>query len=723
MRNIKVGIKIGLGFGALIAIAMLLGAMAWISMDNVSKQSFRMDKEIVPQVAVAVEVERSSLLTMYAMRGFAFTGDDQFWTQTKKELEGLKVRLSEARDLAAKYPSLTKLKTDAAIATDKVAEYERFAEQTKALDADLETIVSRMDQSAATYTQSLGEYLAHQRSSFRREYASGVSTNAFDERMLKLEVTEELIIAGGDIRVGNFKSQARRDSKLMRETLKHFERIEQGIAKIKPLDKSSEAIAMMKKVEDSAAAYKTAMESYIKNYEMLEKLNEQRGSTAQAVLDAAKDSSASGVAETQKLADTSTLILSKASTVLLGGLTLALVLGLGIAVVITRAIVKPLSIGVHFADEVAGGNLDGILDVDQKDEIGQLADSLRKMVNNLKARILDANQKSKEAEEQAEKAGKAMIEAEKAQQEATAKTQSMIDAALRLQKVAEATSSASEELSAQIEQSSRGAEQQAQRVAETATAMEEMNATVLEVAKSASNAAETSESARQKAGEGATIVGRAVQSIHEVQKQALELKNDMATLGKQAEGISQIMNVISDIADQTNLLALNAAIEAARAGEAGRGFAVVADEVRKLAEKTMQATQEVGEAIQGIQDGARRNIENVERSVSSIEEATALAKSSGNALNEIVEMVLQSSDQVRSIATASEQQSATSEEINRSVEEVSAISSETSLAMNQAAQAVSDLATQTQELRLLIEEMNEGQSEKRSQRSMHALPA
>ena len=107
-----------------------------------------------------------------------------------------------------------------------------------------------------------------------------------------------------------------------------------------------------------------------------------------------------------------------------------------------------------------------------------------------------------------------------------------------------------------------------------------------------------------------------------------------------------------------------------------------------------------------IQDGARRNIENVERSVSSIEEATALAKSSGNALNEIVEMVLQSSDQVRSIATASEQQSATSEEINRSVEEVSAISSETSLAMNQAAQAVSDLATQTQELRLLIEEMS-----------------
>ena len=110
-------------------------------------------------------------------------------------------------------------------------------------------------------------------------------------------------------------------------------------------------------------------------------------------------------------------------------------------------------------------------------------------------------------------------------------------------------------------------------------------------------------------------------------------------LGKQAQGIGQILNVISDIADQTNLLALNAAIEAARAGEAGRGFAVVADEVRKLAEKTMTATGEVGEAIRNIQVGTQKNMSNVEQSVQAVVSATALADKSGNALVDIVNLV------------------------------------------------------------------------------------
>ena len=289
-----------------------------------------------------------------------------------------------------------------------------------------------------------------------------------------------------------------------------------------------------------------------------------------------------------------------------------------------------------------------------------------------------------------------------------AKAEGMIAAARQLETIVEAVSSASEELSAQIEQSSRGTEAQSQRVAETATAMEEMNATVLEVAKNASQAAESSHNARDKAVEGAKVVASAVESITSVQTNSVKLKDDMAVLGKQAEGIGQIMNVISDIADQTNLLALNAAIEAARAGDAGRGFAVVADEVRKLAEKTMTATKEVGEAISGIQQGARRNLENVENSVGTIEQATALANESGAALKEIVTLVEVSTDQVRSIATASEQQSAASEEINHSIEDINRISGETASAMNQSAQAVGELSSQAQSLRALIENMKSG---------------
>ena len=199
-----------------------------------------------------------------------------------------------------------------------------------------------------------------------------------------------------------------------------------------------------------------------------------------------------------------------------------------------------------------------------------------------------------------------------------------------------------------------------------------------------------------------------VSDITEVQKQSLEVKADMATLGKQADGIGQIMSVISDIADQTNLLALNAAIEAARAGDAGRGFAVVADEVRKLAEKTMTATQEVGGVIRGIQEGTRKSIDGVDKSVATIESATRRASLSGEALTQIVSLVEQASDQVRSIAAASEQQSASSEEISRSVEQVATISAETAQAMGRANQAMSEMAQQAQVLRRLIQEMKAG---------------
>ena len=293
-----------------------------------------------------------------------------------------------------------------------------------------------------------------------------------------------------------------------------------------------------------------------------------------------------------------------------------------------------------------------------------------------------------------------------ARQEAErARADGMLQAAHQLEGVVEVVTSASEELSAQVEQSSRGAEEQAFRVSETATAMEEMNATVLEVARNAAQAAGAAENARLKALDGAQSVIQVVKGIGGVSDHALAMKSDMTTLGKQAEGIGQVLNVISDIADQTNLLALNAAIEAARAGDAGRGFAVVADEVRKLAEKTMTATREVGEAVRNIQDGARKNIENVEQSVKGISAATALAHDSGKALDEIVALVELTTDQVRSIAAASEQQSAASEEINRSIDDVNRISSETTDAMRQSAQAVEELAQQARILDGLIERM------------------
>jgi methyl-accepting chemotaxis protein len=377
-------------------------------------------------------------------------------------------------------------------------------------------------------------------------------------------------------------------------------------------------------------------------------------------------------------------------------------------VLIISNMLKTLSQCVAFSESVAAGNLEHNLDIERSDELGRLADSLRKMVGSLKEMIATAKQKTAEAEQQTALARKATEEAQQAKAEAEqAKRAGMLHAAQQLESIVEVVTSASTELSSQIEESSRGAENQAARVSETATAMEEMTATVIEVAKNAGQAADTAADARTKAQDGSQVVSKVVSSMTEVQTQSGRLKDDMAKLGKQAEDIGRIMTVITDIADQTNLLALNAAIEAARAGDAGRGFAVVADEVRKLAEKTMAATKEVGEAIGVIQHSTRLNVENVDKSVHLIEAVTGLAQQSGAALGEIVHLVDSASDQVRSIATASEEQSAASEEINRSIEQVNIISAETSQAMGEAAKAVSDLAEQSQMLKRLIEKLEE----------------
>ena len=264
---------------------------------------------------------------------------------------------------------------------------------------------------------------------------------------------------------------------------------------------------------------------------------------------------------------------------------------------------------------------------------------------------------------------------------------------------------ASEELSAQVEQVSRGAEMQRSRVESTASAMTEMNATVLEVARNAGQASEQSEQTRNKADDGAKLVNKVVQSIRSVNEVTTTLHASMQELGIQAESVGGVMNVISDIADQTNLLALNAAIEAARAGEAGRGFAVVADEVRKLAEKTMQATHEVGGNIEAIQNSARQNIESVANAAKASNEAEELANSSGEALVEIVNLASASSALVASIATAAEEQSAASEEINTAIEEINQVVGETTDGMIQASSAVQELSNMAQELNRVMEEL------------------
>lgn len=467
-----------------------------------------------------------------------------------------------------------------------------------------------------------------------------------------------------------------------------------------------EAKEEVRVITEAGEKYAQGFRALIEDWKAIQALSVERLKNIDALLENAQAMSRNGLDQTLELCAASETTAEGAVTTLTIGMAIGVVLSIILALLLTRAITGPLHKSVDFATAVAGGELNKTLDIHQQDEVGHLADALNSMVATLRQRIQEAQEAIQKATAKEQEALTAMREADEARKQAEqAKREGMLAAAGQLEDVVANVSSASEQLSVQAAQSTEGSQRQAARASETATAMEEMNATVLEVARNAGDTAQASEQAKQQAQSGSEIVQQVIKGMQRIQVTSEELRTDMADLSQKATNISAIMDVISDIADQTNLLALNAAIEAARAGEAGRGFAVVADEVRKLAEKTMNATAEVGQAIQGIQQGTAKNMANAEASLTSVNEVTELAARSGEALNEIVHLVDQAADQVRAIATASEEQSATSEEINRAIDDINQISTETAAAMQLASQAVSDLSQQAQVLNRLIVDM------------------
>ena len=351
---------------------------------------------------------------------------------------------------------------------------------------------------------------------------------------------------------------------------------------------------------------------------------------------------------------------AQAKYLLLLATVLALIVGIFAAWAITRQIVIPLNQTLKVAERVASGDLSHNLDSGRQDELGQLQRAMQSMTVGLRELIGGIS-----------------------------------DGVTQI-------ASAAEQLSAVTEQTSAGVNSQKVETDQVATAMNEMAATVQEVARNAEEASEAAVAADQQAREGDQVVGEA---IAQIERLATEVGNSTVAMGdlkRESDKIGSVLDVIKSVAQQTNLLALNAAIEAARAGEAGRGFAVVADEVRSLAQRTQKSTEEIEELIIGLQSGTQQVATIMDNSRGLTESSVELTRRAGNALGNITRTVSTIQAMNSQIATAAEQQSAVAEEINRSVLNVRDISEQTAAASEETAASSTELARLGTHLQALV---------------------
>jgi methyl-accepting chemotaxis protein len=629
--------KLALGFGVVLSLTLLVAATGFSALRDVSVRSDLLER----MSTIGTEVQRMRR----SEQQFALTGDVQHATRLHEQAQAI---LASSAALQPELPvEERKLleEADGAIAEYEAA-FKRYVELTDNMRLSLDG-ANWLVVSAANSLDLLKEGLAEDGIDLLKS-SQGLEGGESVVQAGQISKVHQLLLQALDqarVRLEESRSSGEAVQTVIQEALDA-----QTLAgKLRDAMNDPGYAAVLAEVIGNVTSFNDRLKEYTGHLQAQKQEYARLVEQAERILalvDQAHDHQKEGM-QTQLQASTWLIFVAAAAALLIGLLATS---------VISLLIVRPLKQVISQAQQIAGGDLTARIEVTRSDEVGQLLGAMQGMSNNLREMV-----------------------------------GSLQDGVTQI-------SASAQSLSASTEQTRRGVNGQKDETDQVATAMSEMTATVHEVARNAEAAAASTAQADNRVNSGVQVVHQTLKRIEELAAAMNTTTQSIERLSQDTQSIDSMLDVIKSVAEQTNLLALNAAIEAARAGEQGRGFAVVADEVRALARRTQESTTEIEGLIATLREGTRRTVTDMRQSGALVEQVVQDANQTEGALAAIAEAVTQIFEMNQQIAAAAEEQTAVAEEINRSVTSIRDIADQSAAAMDESANSSIQLAELGREL-------------------------